>query len=92
MSEPDLDRRHIAALTAVAIGLTGEAAARRYGIASRNLRRVTAEATRRLGAASPVHAAVLATLAGYLDPEHIRARTLPHVRPEDLDRRMWRLK
>ncbi len=72
-----LEPRHIAVLTAIAIGLTADTAARHLGISDRTMRRHTAEAARLLGAHCTQHAVSLAILDGHINPGHIRNRTLP---------------
>jgi len=72
-----LTPRHTAVLTAIAIGLPQNAAAHRYGISPRTLRRITEDAARRLGAANTTHAVALAAATGLIDPEHLRDRTTP---------------
>jgi DNA-binding CsgD family transcriptional regulator len=72
-----LEARHIIALTAIAIGLTGRAAARRLDISDRTLRRLTADATARLGAHTPIHAVALAAAHGLLPIECLQQGTLP---------------
>ncbi|HEU5160326.1 MAG TPA: LuxR C-terminal-related transcriptional regulator [Streptosporangiaceae bacterium] len=72
-----LDPREVAALTAVAIGLTEQAAGHAYDISPRTLRRAKETAVRKLGAYNITHAVALATARGHIDPVHLLNRTLP---------------
>lgn len=85
-----LDERERAALTAVAIGLSHEQAARRVGLSERRFRRILAHAVAKLGATETIHAVALAALTGEIDPAHVRARTCP-VYPEPVPQeiRAW---
>jgi len=86
-----LHARHIAVLTAIAIGLTHAAAAHRYRVSPRTVRRIADDAARRLGAANTVHAVALATAAGLLDPAHLRDRTTPPMsRSEIVQHTGWK--
>lgn len=69
--------RELAALAALASGLTAEAAARGMGASARTLRRAQREAADRFGVSTPVQALVLAVSAGLIDVERARAGQLP---------------
>lgn len=87
---PSLTDRERAALTAVAIGLPQEQAARRVGLSERRFRRVLADAVGKLGATETIHAVALAAASQQIDPEHLRVRTCP-IYPEPIpkDMRAW---
>lgn len=70
-------QRDAAVLTACAIGLTHDHAARRFGISSRTYRRHLTRAMGRLGAVHATQAVALAAAAGQLDLRHLHERTLP---------------
>lgn len=78
----ELTPRERVALTAVAMGLTQTAAARRLGTSDRTFRRALASALERLGARSPAHAVALAAVAGQVDLERVRDRRLPAWPPD----------
>lgn len=73
---PRLTAQERAALTAVAVGYTQEAAAQRLGISVGWLKKALRSATARLGAVSTTHAAVLAVLDGQLDAAAIWGRVV----------------
>lgn len=70
-------QREIAALTALAVCSTQVHAARLLGVSDRTMRRYLLSAERSLGAATAVHAVALAASIGLLDPERLKARTVP---------------
>jgi predicted DNA-binding protein (UPF0251 family) len=76
-TRPALTPAQVAALTAAAIGLPQETAARRLGIGDRTLRRRQLEAARRLGANGLINAVALAAARSLIDPHHLDNRTLP---------------
>lgn len=76
----------VAALTAYAIRLTYDAAARRLKVAPSTLRRRQRTAVTNLGAVDVIHAVAIAARAGILDPAHLRARTLPDTSAEPTSR------
>ncbi|MFI0406623.1 antitoxin Xre-like helix-turn-helix domain-containing protein [Actinomadura sp. 3N508] len=85
-----LDDRERAALTAIAIGLPQEQAARRVGLSTRTFRRVLAGAAEKLGATETIHAVALAAATGQIDHAHIQARTSPlYPAPIPKDVRAW---
>ena len=73
----DLTPRELAALTAIASGLTAVTAARLMGTSPRTLRRGQREATDRLGVATPIQAVVIAAAAGLIDVEQARRGVVP---------------
>lgn len=74
---PQLGPRELIAVTAIAAGLTQEAAARRLGPSVRTLRRSLAAAIKQLDARSPAHAVALAAASGQLDWDAILHQRLP---------------
>ncbi|MBO2461143.1 Lsr2 family DNA-binding protein [Actinomadura violacea] len=89
-SAAELTERERAALTAVAIGLPHEVAARHVGMADRPFRRVLAGAARKLGAAETIHAVAIAAALGQIRVDDLRARTCPiYPTPLPRDIRAW---
>ncbi|MGH3240881.1 MAG: hypothetical protein ACRDNL_10890 [Spirillospora sp.] len=85
-----LAERERAALTAVAIGLPHEQAARRVGMSPRAFRRVLASAVEKVGATETIHAVAIAAATGQIDPADIHARTSPlYPEPIPKDMRAW---
>jgi predicted DNA-binding protein (UPF0251 family) len=74
---PILTPRECVALTAHALGLTQEHAARQLGTSPRTLRRATASAVEKLGARALIHAVALAVADGRLPEDELRRGTLP---------------
>lgn len=70
-------QREIATLTALAVGSTQVHGARLLGVSDRTMRRYLLSAVRSLGAATTTHAVALAASAGLLDPQRLKARTVP---------------
>jgi hypothetical protein len=79
----ELTARELAGLTALASGLTSEAAARVMGTSDRTLRRAQREAADRVGVPTPVQALVIAAAAGLIDVGRARAGELPEW-PDEL--------
>lgn len=75
----ELAPRHVAALTAMAIGLPQNVAVRRLGVSRRTLGRWLDDAESILGADSTTHAVALAVAAGLIDHKHLANRTVPDV-------------
>lgn len=79
MTVAELSDREAAVLTAAAIGLTADVAARSYKISPRTLRRYQVTATKRLGAHCLTHAIALAAARGLIRRAHLEDRMLPEA-------------
>ncbi|WP_242890765.1 Lsr2 family protein [Actinomadura litoris] len=86
----ELTERERAALTAVAIGLPQDVAARQIGVADRVFRRILVAASRKLDAAETIHAVAIAAATGQISMGDLRARTCPiYPTPLPCDIREW---
>jgi DNA-binding NarL/FixJ family response regulator len=84
-----LNPDEVAALTAFAVGLTFEAAARRLDVGSSTVRRQQRAAADKLHAVNVTHAVALAVALavadGIIDAAHVRARTVPAPQAERVE-------